>query len=170
MNANPPRVPGKRARFLAAYRACGSITGAARASGVDHSSHYRRLRRDAGYAAEFANSRQIASDVLEEEARRRAVEGIEVPVYHAGKVVGHRLRYSDRLLVFLLKANRPEKFGTRRPSTATTAPTVRLVIVDEAPPTTPRGGLISDVADPKTVTVGRRIFWHNSRVCRFIKS
>lgn len=117
MNANPKSANCKQARFLAAYRGCGTVTGAARASCVDHSSHYRWLRRDGDYAAEFAKTQAIASAELEAEARRRAVDGIEVPIYRDGKLVGHRHRYSDVLLIALLKANNPEKFGDRRTTT-----------------------------------------------------
>ena len=48
MKANP-----KKQQFLAAYRETGTVTGAAQAAGIDHSSHYRWLRKDDGYATEF---------------------------------------------------------------------------------------------------------------------
>ncbi len=40
---------------------------------------------------------------------RRAVDGVDEPVYQGGKKVGSITRYSDTLLIFLLKANR-DKF------------------------------------------------------------
>ena len=45
-----------------------------------------------------------------QEARRRAVTGIDKPVFFKGEVVGSITKYSDSLLMFLLKAHRPQKF------------------------------------------------------------
>ena len=44
------------------------------------------------------------------EARRRALTGVEEPVYYKGEAVDRTAKYSDTLLIFLLKAHRPEKF------------------------------------------------------------
>jgi hypothetical protein len=44
---------------------------------------------------------------MEDEARRRAVEGFLRPVYQGGKHVGDEQVYSDRLMEFLLRARRP---------------------------------------------------------------
>jgi len=50
-------------------------------------------------------------DMLEEEARRRAVEGVEKPVFFNGVQVGAVREYSDPLLMFLLKGCKPKKFN-----------------------------------------------------------
>ena len=48
-------------------------------------------------------------DLLEEEARRRAVDGVNKrPIYHRGVQVGEIAQYSDKLLIFLLERRRPE--------------------------------------------------------------
>lgn len=49
------------------------------------------------------------------EAFRRAVEGIGEDRFFKGDVVGRVTRYSDRLLMFLLKARRPERFDGAQP-------------------------------------------------------
>ena len=54
-----------------------------------------------------------ALDSLEEEARRRAHDGWQEPVYQGGKQVGTVQRFSDNLLMFLLKGKRPEVFRER---------------------------------------------------------
>ena len=46
------------------------------------------------------------------EAFRRAYEGIGEDRYFSDDLVGSVIRYSDRLLMFLLKAQRPSKFGS----------------------------------------------------------
>jgi hypothetical protein len=59
--------------------------------------------------------RERAYDLLRDEAVRRAI-GYSVPVYHHGVKVGTRKKYSDTLLVFLLKEMFPEKYGELTPS------------------------------------------------------
>lgn len=54
-----------------------------------------------------------ATDALEQEARRRAVDGVVDSVFHQGEVVGTKRTYSDSLLKDLLKANNPQKFRER---------------------------------------------------------
>ena len=103
----------KQRAFLEAYSCCGSLRLAAKAANVSRRSHYRWLKSDPKYAKAFQVAREHASQVLEDEARRRAVEGVREPVYYEGAVCGHRQRYSDNLLMFLLKANNPEKFRER---------------------------------------------------------
>ena len=44
---------------------------------------------------------------------RRAVDGVEEPVYQGGQLVGTKLVYSDTLLGKLLNANRPAKYRER---------------------------------------------------------
>ena len=42
---------------------------------------------------------------------RRAREGVEEPVFQGGLCCGHVRRYSDLLLIFLLKSRRPHRYG-----------------------------------------------------------
>jgi len=109
-------TPKQRA-LLAAYAACGSLRAAAKASGVARSNHDRGWIHDEAYAKAFREAKERASEFLEDEARRRAVEGVLEPVFYEGDVCGHKRRYSDTLLIFLLKGNNPEKFGDRLDAT-----------------------------------------------------
>jgi hypothetical protein len=52
-------------------------------------------------------------DQLEEEARRRAVDGVLKPVFQRGRQVGRIREYSDVLLVTLLKGKRPDTYRER---------------------------------------------------------
>ncbi len=47
---------------------------------------------------------------LEDEARRRAYDGWLEPVFHKGVKVGTVRKFSDTLLIVLLKAHKPEKY------------------------------------------------------------
>jgi len=102
----------KKRGFLAAYGQTGNISVAARAAGIHRQRHYEWLQ-EADYAKAFDHAKEEAGDILEAEARRRAVEGCEVPVYQGGRKVGTTRRYSDLLLIFLLKGAKPEKYGDK---------------------------------------------------------
>jgi hypothetical protein len=53
------------------------------------------------------------TDVIENTAYKRAVEGIEEPVYYKGDLVDTKLVYSDSLLTLLLQSRRPEVYKQR---------------------------------------------------------
>jgi len=103
----------KQRAFLEAFACGGSIRLAAEAAKVSRRNHCRWLKSDPKYAEAFEVARESAGQALEDEARRRAVEGVREPVYYEGEVCGHRQRYSDNLLMFLLKGANPEKYRDR---------------------------------------------------------
>jgi hypothetical protein len=105
-------LSSKQRAFLAAYAKIGNISRAAAAAEVSRSLHYRWLE-DEGYRAEFDNAHDEACDSLEAEARRRAEEGVDEPVFYKGEVCGTVRRYSDTLMIFLLKGAMPEKYKDR---------------------------------------------------------
>lgn len=102
----------KQRAFLAAYAETGNITAAAKLSKVARKTHYRWLD-DQAYSADFADAHEQACDALEAEARRRAHDGVDEPVFYKGSVCGAVRRYSDTLLIFLLKGAMPEKYKDR---------------------------------------------------------
>lgn len=69
------------------------------------------MRTSETYREAFDLVRQDVAYELEEEARRRAIEGVTVPVGFRGKVSGDDTRSSDALRIFLLEANNPETFA-----------------------------------------------------------
>lgn len=103
----------KKRAFLVAYSECGNITQAAEAADISRQAHYNWLKEDPDYAVAFVYADEAAGDNLEAEARRRAVEGVEEPVFYQGEVVGTIRKYSDPLLIFLLKGAKPEKYKDR---------------------------------------------------------
>ena len=106
-------------RFLAAFEACGSVAKAARWAKVARTSHFEWLREDPTYRPRFVQAEMQAARGLEDEAVRRAREGVRKPVLYKGKPVfvgGQMLyetEYSDQLLITLLKANNPTRFKDR---------------------------------------------------------
>ena len=104
----------KQRAFLAAFAERGNVQAACLASGVGRRTIYHWLEDDEGFARQFDDARQTATDVLEAECRRRALQGVSEPVFYQGKEVGRVQRYSDLLLLALLNAYRPERFGRRQ--------------------------------------------------------
>ncbi|CAA7602451.1 Hypothetical protein DEACI_3125 [Acididesulfobacillus acetoxydans] len=103
----------KRQQFLQVYSECGNITQAALVAGVGRSTHYEWMAEDPEYAKQFAEAEEKAIDALEKEARRRALTGVEKPVFYQGKQCGVVQEFSDTLLIFLLKGAKPEKYQDR---------------------------------------------------------
>lgn len=104
--------PKKRA-FLAAYAHLGNITEAAKAATIYRTTHYDWLKTDPDYTAAYHQVREAAADRLETEALRRAVDGTERPIFYKGEQIATVTEYSDTLLIFLLKAARPDKYRER---------------------------------------------------------
>lgn len=102
--------------FLAAFRDTGNVRLSCDAARVDRATAYARRQTHPGFAAAWDAAREDAADRLEEEARRRAYDGVDEPVFGslgAGSgsgEVGTVRKYSDTLLIFLLKGARPEKY------------------------------------------------------------
>ena len=89
------------------------VKGAARNAGYQRSRVYQWRIDDEDFAREWAMAQTMAADLLEEEADRRGCQGIEVPIYRNGEVVGTKLKYSDGLLIARLRALRPEVYRGR---------------------------------------------------------
>ncbi len=102
-----------RVTFLEILRETANVTEAATAAGISRTCAYEHRADELDFAAEWNDAVEEATDKLEREARRRAVEGWEEPVFHKGEVVGGVRKYSDRMLELLLKAHRPDKFKER---------------------------------------------------------
>lgn len=124
--------------FLAALRETGVIRYACEAADIGRTTAYRFRGQDASFAAEWDDAMQDAADLLELEAVRRARTGVRDPVIYQGKPCGAWVndkgeivsegtpgaklvpltvtKYSDTLLMFLLKGARPEKYRDNLPA------------------------------------------------------
>src|SRR4051794_11696208 len=117
MSAEPLQNPTlKRERrtpwevpFLESLARTGNVSASADAASVHRSTVYEHAERHPDFAEEWETAVEIAVDALELEARRRAFEGTEEPVFYKGQQCGKIRKYSDTLLIFLLKAHRPQK-------------------------------------------------------------
>lgn len=66
------------------------------------------LESDPALRELYDEARGYGPDAVRREIDRRAIEGVDEPVFHNGVVVGHVRRYSDRLLALRAKATLPE--------------------------------------------------------------
>ena len=99
-----------RPLFLDTLRRTGNVRLAANNADVARQVAYRARDRSDKFRADWDEAIEEARELLEAEARRRAAIGVDEPVFYKGQVVGQIRKYSDNLLMFLLKAHWPEKF------------------------------------------------------------
>lgn len=97
--------------FLNALSAGHSVRAAAEAAGAAFDEPHAWREGDRAFADRWQRAEDAGTDVIEDEAYRRAVTGVEKPIYRGGEVVGHVADYSDSMLMFLLKSRRPDRYG-----------------------------------------------------------
>lgn len=109
--ADPPPRPGDRwtavkmAAFLRQLSATHSVSAAARAVGMSRQSAYRLRSRLKGGAFDLAWDVAFhhSYDNLAHAALERALNGVEIPIFHKGEQVGAYRRYDERLTLALLQ-------------------------------------------------------------------
>lgn len=129
--AEPPskfeskRSPAREAIFLTSMAQGWSVSKSAWTAGISSITAYQwkkdslaSLREDGTYADDFCVRWEAAYedgvDVLEDAAHRRAVHGVEKPVYQQGVMVGTVTEYSDTLLGLALRGKKPARYNTER--------------------------------------------------------
>jgi YD repeat-containing protein len=110
-----PRRPRDdwRAPFLEAFARTLTVTDACKEVGISRPAAYDERRKNPDFAAAWAQVEEATTEWLEREALRRAAEGwVERGTYDEnGNLVGEFVRkFSDTLLIFMLKARRPETY------------------------------------------------------------
>lgn len=115
-------TPKKQERFLALLGEGYTVAAAAKTVCVSRSNVYKRREADETFAADWDAALEEGTEYLEQEARRRAVKGVKREKLHfyQGEVIkdpdtGKPYKevvtdYSDTLLIFLLKARKPEVY------------------------------------------------------------
>ncbi len=97
--------------FLDAFQVTGQVKSAAAQAGCSRELHYGAMRTSDTYREEFSLVQQRLAAELEEALWQRAVYGVKIPKFYRGQLIGYEIRYSDTLLMRLLEARDPEKFG-----------------------------------------------------------
>lgn len=114
-NKRTSRVqPKKEAEFVAVLRQSGgNVSRACAAISLTRARAYEWRAADRVFAQAWDEAVESGTDELEEEARRRAFSGVDEPVFYQGDECGTVRKYSDTLLIFLLKGRRPDKYRER---------------------------------------------------------
>jgi hypothetical protein len=99
--------------FLTAYEDTGNVTVACKKVKLPRRTFYNWIANDTAFKTAFDESNQIAVGLLEDEAHRRAVDGVKEGVFYKGRRVAYQQKYSDTLLIVLLKAHAPERYKDR---------------------------------------------------------
>lgn len=117
--AEPPIQTAERTErqdlFIEAYLECGIIRDACLAVTVGGKALNRNrpgewARDDPEFRERYIAAREEVNDKIEKEIYRRAVLGWDEPVYQGGKQVGVIHKYDSTLLIFLAKANMPDRY------------------------------------------------------------
>lgn len=93
--SDPAAVNLRKLEFLSRLKEGGTIKQICEDMGISYSTPYQWKGDDPGFARAMAAADEVGTDHLEDEARRRALAG------------------SDNLLMFLLRAKRPEVYGQK---------------------------------------------------------
>ena len=110
--------------FLAAFAEFGIVTAACGEAGISRQTAYKRREDDELFARLWTDVETVTTERMEAEARRRAVEGwVEREEFETvrnketGELERHPSvivrKYSDTLLMFMLKARRPDTYRER---------------------------------------------------------
>lgn len=120
------RCPEIEERFLNGLRNSWSISKSARDVGIGPDTAYAWRAASRGtlnektgiYADDFCvrwdQAQEAGIERIEDEAVRRAVEGVEKPVYQQGVIAGSITEYSDTLMGLVLRGKLPARYNTER--------------------------------------------------------
>ncbi len=105
--------PEVQRAFIEALAETGSVAAACRRVGrSDHGAYLiRRHPEGKSFAKAWEAALALGVQKLEDIAMDRALNGVEVPVYAYGKIIGTRRVYNDRLLMFILRNRAGKRFA-----------------------------------------------------------
>jgi hypothetical protein len=107
------RAPARDVLFFETLQQGATVGVACNASGYQHSAVYRWRKQDPAFATLWTEAQDIAADLLEEEADRRARDGYDETTSRSDGLQIIRNKRSDGLLLARLKAMRPERYRER---------------------------------------------------------
>lgn len=114
MKKSPPLTSDVKAMFLRVLaQKGGNVTAACRSMMITVASAKRAKDKDAEFAKGWSEAIEIGNILLEDEARRRAIDGVEKPIFWRGIQISTVREYSDGLLKFILSRRNKEIFGDR---------------------------------------------------------
>lgn len=123
-------TPDVQRKFIEVLADTGLVSTAAHAVDMSEQSAFRLRRAPGGesFARAWEAATSAAATRLIDVAFTRAIDGVDMPVFDRdGCRIGSKRHYSDRLMMFLLRAYRPDRFrhAHRDERTASEAPSPR---------------------------------------------
>ena len=113
MQRGIPATDEDKQTFLDVLADTGVIQDGCRVAKVSRQTVYQWRKNDEVFEQAYADALNAASDALESEARRRAVEGVVRVKFNKEGTPFDEVQYSDTLLLALLKAKKPSEFADR---------------------------------------------------------
>ena len=106
-------TPARQVAVVQAMAACGCIREACARVGISAEAVYELRRRPDAQSFRLAMDIALdgAVDRVEDAVFARAINGVEVPHYYKGELVGTHRRYDERLALFLLRYRKPYRYG-----------------------------------------------------------
>ncbi|HYE29210.1 MAG TPA: helix-turn-helix domain-containing protein [Allosphingosinicella sp.] len=103
----------RQQRFVEHYRDTGSLTDAARLTGISRSTAYNLLNSPDGgpFRDAIAGAGRGIDTILESTAFERCINGQEEIVSYQGRRVGVRWKYDNKLLMHMLRARQPLRYA-----------------------------------------------------------
>lgn len=125
---------GRKAAFLALVAEGCTVTYAAEQQGLSRRSAYELRDRDAAFKAAWLEAYEESTELLEREAFERA-KGRDEAVMDKKGNIHYVKKYSDILLIFMLKARKPKVYNDRLDVTVTDRRVieVNLLPVEQGP-------------------------------------
>lgn len=128
----------KKRNFLEAFRKCGQVGKAAESIGVLRGVIWTWRQEDQKFATAFDDADSHIGIIAQDEAVRRAIQGVEEPVFFEGRQVATKRVYSDYLMEKVLKAhNRRYKHNS---DLGVESDQPFNIIIKQAPPSTNGNG------------------------------
>ena len=109
-----------------------NVSRACEITKINRTTVWNNTKNDPAFAARYEEARRLGIDVLEEAAFKRAFAGVEKPVgFYQGVSTTNVTEYSDALIQFLLKGNKPEKYRDRLETSVAVGPRPFAELSDE---------------------------------------
>ena len=106
-------TPARQVALVQTMAECGCIREACARVGVSAEAVYRLRRRPD--AQSFRTAMDVAldgaADKVEDAVFSRAINGVEIPHYYKGELVGTHRRYDERLAMLILRYRKPHLYG-----------------------------------------------------------
>lgn len=108
---SPRVIARKQKAFLEEYAKTGNVTKTVKKLKIGLKTVYSWAKKNKKFKESWQEIKDELVEALEQEASRRAHGWKEPQFTKDGALAGYVAKHSDTLLIFLLKANRPDKYA-----------------------------------------------------------